>query len=174
MELAEGRPLSRSREVTSFEILSPDPEGLRATKERAPHPLVLSNWVSVHRYTLGAHTLQFLYPIAKGPLLPSGTALVSPPCMPAPPHLTLSLFLLCSQGSGEPGACHLAERTRVWEMAQSSNCAEVGGQQDGRARCSGLGHRTAEGWSIIMSAFLCRVPQDSLATQVPWVPQDCL
>lgn len=92
----------------------------------------------------------------------------------SPPHSEL-LFLLCSQGSGEPGACHLAERTWVWEMAQSGNCAQVGGHLlDGRARCSGLGHRTAEGWPIIMSFFLCRVPQDSLATRVPWVPQDCL
>lgn len=57
MELAEGRPLSRSREVPSFEILSPNPEGLRTTKERASQPLDLSNWVSVQRYTPeGAHT----------------------------------------------------------------------------------------------------------------------
>lgn len=56
-EFVEGRPLSRSREVPSFEILSPNLEGLRATKERASQPLDLRNWVSVHRYTLGgAHT----------------------------------------------------------------------------------------------------------------------
>lgn len=101
-ELAEvgvrvGWPLSRSREVPSFEILSPAPEGLKATKGRTP---LGSKPLGVHEHSHPGSTYRSgsCIPLPASPPLPSAPSTGAPflHAQSSPPH-SRPPILLCSR-----------------------------------------------------------------------------